>query len=353
MAPYIYRNGLARADAQSPWHYLFRFNGTKYQGSTHLMKREDAARWLRRFRDQLANNEVGLADPPTVQLAYKGWVATRTGKASPSHLKRAKQAFEQHILPTVGQLRCDQLSTSVVENLTSIYLAGHGHTQSGANIILAYLKCVIRPLVKDGLLRRMPFDVRMLKPQEKVRPYVRESQTKAFLAEIDRKKNTHVMVAVRMMLYLGLREDEALSMRWAWIGGDIETISTGKAKGKKARLLPIHPELREMIRQLPSDTVFLLPAEPIKGKDGIVRIGPHRPGFTTKAIKRAGAKIGVEGLSPHRLRNTAATLMARAGVPTTTIQRQLGHQDIKTTQMYVQVGLDDLVDAMNKTWKTV
>ena len=46
--------------------------------------------------------------------------------------------------------------------------------------------------------------------------------------------------------------------------------------------------------------------------------------------------LGVR-LSPHKLRHTCATYLLMAGAQLETIQRHLGHQDVKTTKDYLHV----------------
>ena len=47
-------------------------------------------------------------------------------------------------------------------------------------------------------------------------------------------------------------------------------------------------------------------------------------------------------LSPHAIRHTYATEQARRGMPTTTLAALLGHDNIKTTQRYVDVATSDV-----------
>ena len=89
-SPYKYRDSLARVG--EAWRYRFRFRGITYQGSTGLSRRADAVLWLRRYRDQLANGEMGLATAPSVRVAWEHWLETTTRKVSEAHRDRAKRA---------------------------------------------------------------------------------------------------------------------------------------------------------------------------------------------------------------------------------------------------------------------
>ena len=344
MPTYAYKSGLARVRPGVPWHYLFRHRGRTYQGSTGCVTHGDAVAWLRRYRSQLALAEVGLADVPTLQQVWDAWQASATHGAE--HVRRTSQAMRDHILPIAGRLRNDQIDNSVVDEILSTYLR-KGRSPHGANGILAYLRLVVLFAVRNDWVPRKAFTTKPIKAQQPVRTYLPVALVPSVLAVVDRTRNQHLHVIVRAMLWMGLREDEALGMRWQWFGGDLETYTPGKTKGKEAVVLPVKPELRELIRQLPACGPWLFPAD----TDGALP-RPHASGYTRDVIVRAGVAVGLQGLSPHRLRTTCATLMAKAGVPVPTIQKQLRHKRIETTMRYIQVGLEDLEAAMARTWGT-
>jgi integrase/recombinase XerD len=66
----------------------------------------------------------------------------------------------------------------------------------------------------------------------------------------------------------------------------------------------------------------------------------HRRSLSTRALQRRltayGRQVGVS-LSPHRLRHTFASQMLAAGMPVTSLQRYLGHEDINLTMLYAEV----------------
>jgi integron integrase len=57
-----------------------------------------------------------------------------------------------------------------------------------------------------------------------------------------------------------------------------------------------------------------------------------------KAIRKAGQDAGItKSISPHTLRHSFATHLLKSGADIRTVQQQLGHFDVKTTEIYTHV----------------
>jgi integrase len=54
-------------------------------------------------------------------------------------------------------------------------------------------------------------------------------------------------------------------------------------------------------------------------------------------LRQLGKKAQVEPVSPPRLWHTLATLLVNQGMPITSLQKFLGHQDLDTTLIYARV----------------
>ena len=69
---------------------------------------------------------------------------------------------------------------------------------------------------------------------------------------------------------------------------------------------------------------------------------PTSASYWRHLLPKLAEKAGIEGLRvhPHGLRRTAATHMRDAGVPLDVIQRQLGHKNLATTQVYLGARAD-------------
>lgn len=147
--------------------------------------------------------------------------------------------------------------------------------------------------------------------------------------------------AVITLLYgCGLRISEALSLDLGEAPLGASLVVTGK--GKKERLVPVLPAVREAVEAYlslcpydlgPSDPLFV----GVRGK----RLNP---GIVQQGMRKVRAALGLdETATPHALRHSFATHLLGAGGDLRTIQELLGHASLSTTQRYTEVDTERLV----------
>lgn len=181
----------------------------------------------------------------------------------------------------------------------------------------------------------------MLKVQKRPRTTLATTTAKTWFAAVDVKTANHPAVgtAIRMMFGLGLRESEAIGARWEWIDWERRTYTPGITKGREAEPVPMPDWLAE----------HLLPRRADSGLIVLTKTGRrYAPGFSRPVMKAANKAIGIDGLTPHRLRGTFATLLSESGVPIQTIQKVMRHKSAMTTMAYLEKNLDIAVSAQSK-----
>jgi integrase len=146
----------------------------------------------------------------------------------------------------------------------------------------------------------------------------------------------------------GMRVGEALSLQVADVSlaGDDEQVRVlGKGGRERTVLLTAAPESIRLLRRhlkaatLRSGSVFR--GDPRYG-------GSNRPmDYTTvrRAWLRYCQAAGVEA-TIHQLRHSRATELTAAGVPVTTIRKQLGHRNIQSTMLYAEVAPETVKHAL-------
>jgi len=110
------------------------------------------------------------------------------------------------------------------------------------------------------------------------------------------------------------------------------TLRKANTKGKLAtRTIPIISDLRSML------TTYLPEA-------GYEYLFPGRYGYghitsdsAARILRKACAKVGIEGASTHSFRRTALTQMSDTGIPLKVIAEVSGHRNLSELQEYLEV----------------
>jgi len=142
----------------------------------------------------------------------------------------------------------------------------------------------------------------------------------------------------------GMRRKELTNLKIYDVNFEQGTVLIREGKGKKDRVVPIGErglawvhkylyEVRPQLAMMP-DSGFLFLSE---------RSEPISTTRMTEIVRTAveAADIGKRG-SCHMFRHTCATLMLEGGADIRFIQQQLGHADLKTTDIYTQVAITKL-----------
>jgi integrase len=145
------------------------------------------------------------------------------------------------------------------------------------------------------------------------------------------------LAIVGLMLLQGLRSAEVLALN----PDDLllsEAQVRVRGKGSKLRFLPLAPETIQLLDHY----LRLERPDPCSAALFVSLKGPARGTRMTPAGLRSLFRYhrqttGVMLANPHRFRHTFASDMVRAGVSLPALMQLLGHADIQTTLLYVQV----------------
>ena len=150
------------------------------------------------------------------------------------------------------------------------------------------------------------------------------------------------LALIALMLLDGLRSQETLDLR-------LEDLHLAEAqlrvlgKGKKQRLMPLPPEAIQAIQK------YLRLERPLTSSPALfVSLkGPHRGRAMTLAGLRSlfrhhRSRSQVVRANPHRFRHTFGATMVRAGISLPALQQLMGHSQIRTTMLYVQLAPQDV-----------
>lgn len=159
------------------------------------------------------------------------------------------------------------------------------------------------------------------------------AQTRALIAAIPdtpggRRDRAIILTAV----LTGLRRAELMALTASSIGiGDDDTpMYTARTKGGKLRYRELpRPAWEAITAYLDAD------GRPLADLDDDAPIFPVSSQTVYENLRRYGRAIGIEDLTVHTLRHTAAKLRRQAGASLEDVQAVLGHSNIATTARYL------------------
>lgn len=141
------------------------------------------------------------------------------------------------------------------------------------------------------------------------------------------------------LIYTGMRLNELLTARRENVHADEGYLIGGeKTEAGRDRVIPLHPDIMPYILQWldGNDTPYLIPS-----KYGL----PRDHNNVRKSFNSLMRKLGIEGVTPHTCRHTAATKFAAAGLPPEVTKQILGHADITTTlNIYTHPDVQNLIE---------
>ena len=322
-----------RKDRAGKWEARWRDPSGRQRRKTFALKR-DAETYLRTVEESLT---TGSYVPPSAGRATVGTVAEawlrRQHHLKPSTVASYRSLLDTCILPEWRTVPLDRVTRPGVAD----WLTGLSGRLSASRSRQAYvvLSRVLDSAVKDSLIPRNPatgVDLPRLPRSE--RRYLTAAQLGA-LADGCGEYRTLVL----LLGYTGLRWGEASALRV----GDIDhtrgrvhvvrsttdlggRLVTTTPKSGRGRTVPVPPFLAQDL------------TEASRGKDlgdllfTSMRGGPLRLGnWRRNRFDRAAKAAGVEGLTPHELRHTAASLAIRAGASVKAVQSMLGHSSATIT----------------------
>lgn len=132
---------------------------------------------------------------------------------------------------------------------------------------------------------------------------------------------------ILLLAYTGMRRAELLALRVMDINLASHCIYVRNGKGGKDRVIPIALTIYQPLLSY-IQTCGLRPRD---------RLFPIQPRRLYTIVKHYAQAAGIDNLSPHGLRHYFATALAERGASLKAIQELLGHADISTTAIYLDL----------------
>lgn len=263
----------------------------------------------------------------TVEWLWAAYVHEKQGRAILETMRHTWKALK----PRFGHLQPDAITVDLcrehTESRRMTVSDGTIHTELG------HLRMVLSWAQKRRLIEQAPHIERPSKPAPKDRWLSRDEAR----AVLDGAAMPHVRVAMVLMLATAARVGAVLSLTWDRV--DFE-------RGKIHLTDPADKTIRKERASVPMNGMAraaLIEAQRGATTDYVIEWAGKPVASIKRGIATAAKNAGVEGISAHVFRHTAAVWMAEQNVPMPRIAQYLGHRDSKVTErVYARYSPDHL-----------
>jgi len=290
-----------------------------------------------------SNSPIGSGTSLTVENYFSNWL-NNEHKDSISHstFRRYSSLMRVHILPSIGRIKISDLSRDDLSRVLS-KMSKNDQSSRSQQQARAIMLLVCRHAFESGVITQNPsLGLRNIKLKSSPSSPLTLNEVKRLLNTFE---GTPQSARLHIALICGLRQGEALGLRWSDIDLENRTIHVTQQLQKiDGAYVSVGLKTLRSRRDIMLTDQTVTALETLK----IATSNPTGLVFTSgegKALsahidynnwKRALKLCGIPGKRLHDARHTAATLMYSQGVGIETISRALGHSNSAiTSRLYV------------------
>ena len=252
-----------------------------------------------------------------------------------------KPAFK-FLLDFVGDIQLKELN---IRTLDKFITARIKISESSAGLYYRTLKAAFSKAVAWEYLVDNPLKKIKAPKQVKSLPvFINQKELQLIL-----KNTKHLFLKdiFTVAFYSGLRLSELLNMDWSWIDFKQNFIIVKNSNGfytknKVERVVPMHRKVKRVLNKL----------NRLNSKIGLIFY--RTPGvklnnnFVSKQFKKAVRQSDLnEKIHFHSLRHSFASNLVQRGINLYVVKELLGHEEIKTTQVYSHLQSENLMRAVD------
>lgn len=326
------------------------------------ISKEDAREKANQYKTEMAVANATNTAFVTKDVTFGQWaqkwleVYKKPYIAESTYITTYQNTVNTHIIPYFGD--CDIKNIRPVD-VQSFYATKRDCSVSLLDKIQLCLNGIFDSAIDNDLCYKNPAKAISYTSSKTKRKRVALSDEQMDIVE---KYAMQTAPEIIILLYSGLRRGEMLGLKQDDIDMRTRTISVNRSiadkqgggveevppKWNSYRVIPMHVKLYNLLKSMIIHPGVLFP-----NSKGNVQ-SPHT---WSRKFDSIVATIKVDhpefpDITPHDLRHTYGTYLRRQGMDVYSIQKILGHKDIKmTTELYVHNELDTLVskmDAINK-----
>lgn len=314
-----------------------------------------------------SNQSDGFQDPTFEELASL-WLENYKTTVKPSTFENVQSKVEKMTEEHFKEMKLKKITVAycqkIVIELSKSYVL-YNHYLSVINRIFKYA-------VLMDILNSNPFD-KVIKPKSRQTQrkgnFLTKEELKEFLKLAQTATLSYFFPLVHLMSYTGLRQGEALALKWSDIDfenkkitvdktavriKEKQTLQTPKTKNSK-RVISIDPTTLSILKSWKKDQIkiYFKNGKHFEGDENFIFTNQraewvHIHNFI-RYFKRFIADHKLKQITPHGLRHTHASLLFSAGVEPKNISDRLGHSTVQITlDLYTHITEEQRTDTVDK-----
>lgn len=264
----------------------------------------------------------------TVADLWKAYTVAKHGKSIVTTMQYTWKAIGPHFGNREGQA----ITLEECRSYTALRRE-QGRSDGTIHTELGHLRTVLSWAVKYRMIDHAPHIERPKKPEPKDRYLTREEVRRMIAATTA----PHTRLAIHLMLATAARVSAVLELTWDRVDFNRRLIhlrDPEETENRKGRATV--PMTRTLFAALKEAQAGAL-------SEHVVEWGGEKVTSIKRSIKTAARAAGLEDVSPHVMRHTAAVLMAEAGRDMEEISQYLGHTNPSITRrVYARYSPDHL-----------
>ena len=289
-------------------------------------------------------------DRPTLEVATKDFLSIKQAQMLSDE---TLHDYEVQLERFVRSSRNSTEYTLLEQDTLAFFAAIPDTSPARYNKPYQYITAFFNWMVKQEYSPKNPITANELKKRHdegNIKP-VSVDDLQRFIACLDRKTYTgmRTYTILLVMLDCGIRTKELLCLRENDFNAAEHTLKVSKtvAKTRRERLLYLSPQTAKAV------TAFIH----VKPKEWDNWLFPNYEGnqltttYLDKDFAKASNLSGVK-ITPYQLRHSFATLYLKNGGDLFTLQKQMGHSDLRMTKRYTEID-DDFLQSQHTTFSPV
>jgi len=321
--------------------YFFQPNGKRTCISTKSSNKSEALKFLSKFEAQLKVRLESKLNPISLKQFIFEFLKYSESIHSINHTKSLKTTFNCFFNYT-GNLLLSEIKKEIIVSFIEKRLrevTSYTVKRDIADLSSAFSYAISKKFLSENLCK----GIRKPKIIEKLPLYFSEVEFETLLRAID---DNDLKDLVIFAVNTGLRQSDLINLEWKQISFMNRSLildnRNSLTKSRKVHTIPLNIKSLQILndRQLKkkdSDKIFTYHNKPIKQL------------FISHKFKKY---VYLSGLNPklsfHCLRHTFGSWLVQRGVSIYQVSKLLTHSDLRITQIYSHLRVEDLKEAVEK-----